>query len=55
MPPKATAKINGKVIAESDQYATVEGNIYVSPVIRYPAVVYHCWCFVVYVYEIEFF
>lgn len=30
MPPKATAKINGKVIAESDQYETVEGNIYVS-------------------------
>ncbi|KAH0606005.1 uncharacterized protein H6S33_004462 [Morchella sextelata] len=31
MPPKATAKINGKVIAESDEYETVEGNIYFPP------------------------
>lgn len=29
MLPKATAKVNGVVIAESDQYTTVEGNIYV--------------------------
>jgi len=31
MLPKATAKINGKVIAESDNYTTVEGNIYFPP------------------------
>ncbi|KAL0632603.1 hypothetical protein Q9L58_008493 [Maublancomyces gigas] len=31
MPPKATAKVYGKVIAESDQYTSVEGNIYFPP------------------------
>lgn len=30
MPPTATVKVNGTVIAKSDIYETVEGNIYVS-------------------------
>jgi hypothetical protein len=28
--PHATAKVNGKTIAETDEYEVVEGNIYVS-------------------------
>lgn len=39
MPPKATAKINGKVIAESDEYETVEGNIYVRDLLQLPRAV----------------
>ena len=29
--PTATARVNGKVIASSDTYQTVEGNIYFPP------------------------
>lgn len=29
--PKATAKVNGVVVAESDNYEFVEGNIYFPP------------------------